>query len=226
MVRSKHSVEQKLAILQMVEASIYTIEEICEKNRVSKSTIRNWKGKLQNEGLAALNESNSWKPYTKELKETAVQEYLENRLSLAEVKTKYQISSLSVLQRWIKKYTSHSELKDSGRRLKKTMTKGRSTTLEERLEIVLDCMSNGRNYQEAAEKHNVSYQQVYTWMKKFDQDGEAGLADRRGRTKPEEELTEEEKLKLRIQKMERENERLRAENLFLKKLEEIERRRR
>lgn len=62
-------------------------------------------------------------------------------------------------------------------------------------------------------------------MKKLEASGEEGLKDRRGRTKSEIELTEEEKLKLRIQQMERENERLRAENLFLKKLEKIERRR-
>ncbi len=47
--------------------------------------------------------------------------------------------------------------------------------------------------------------------------------DRRGRTKPEDELSEEEKLKRRIQQMELENELLRADILFLKKLEEIER---
>jgi transposase len=62
-------------------------------------------------------------------------------------------------------------------------------------------------------------------VKKLEVSGEEALKDRRGRTKPQAELTEEEKLKLRIQQMERENERLRAENLFLKKLEEIERRR-
>ncbi len=39
-------------------------------------------------------------------------------------------------------------------------------------------------------------------------------------------LTPEEKIKLEMKKLERENERLRAENAFLKKLEEIERRRR
>ncbi|EFP3840375.1 transposase, partial [Listeria monocytogenes] len=40
------------------------------------------------------------------------------------------------------------------------------------------------------------------------------------------ERTPEDELRLKIQQMERENERLRAENLLLKKLEEIERRRR
>lgn len=225
MARSKYSGEQKLNILKIAEESKYTILEICHMYNIKKSTLRNWRTKFKSEGLLALEESNTWKPYTKKLKESAVLDYLEKGLSLREVCDKYKITYDSVLRGWIKKYTSHSELKDSGSGMRKTMTKARKTTLEERLEIVQECMGNGRNYQEAALKHNVSYQQVYSWMKKFEQAGESGLADRRGRTKPEEELTEEEKLKLKIQQMERENERLRAENLFLKKLEDIERRR-
>jgi transposase len=70
----------------------------------------------------------------------------------------------------------------------------------------------------------VSYAQVYGWIKKYDTGGAEALVDRRGRTKPEDELSEEEKLKRRIQQMELENELLRADILFLKKLEEIERR--
>lgn len=226
MARSKYSGEQKIDILKMAEESKYTILEICKIYNIKKSTLRNWRAKLNSEGLTALEESNTWKPYTKALKESAVLDYLENNLSLREICIKYKITCDSVLRGWIKKYTGHSELKDTGSGMSKTMTKARKTTLEERLEIIQDCIGNGRNYQEAAQKHNVSYQQVYSWMKKFEQTGESGLADRRGRTKPEEELTEEEKLKIKIQQMARENERLRAENLFLKKLEEIERRRR
>ncbi|VXB14362.1 hypothetical protein EXIGUO8H_10599 [Exiguobacterium sp. 8H] len=58
----------------------------------------------------------------------------------------------------------------------------------------------------------------------YDTNGAEALLDRRGRTKPEDELSEEEKLKRRIRQMELENELLRADNLYLKKLEEIERR--
>lgn len=75
-------------------------------------------------------------------------------------------------------------------------------------------------------RYEVSYQQVYQWVKKYEEMGESGLLDWRGHTKPVEELTAEDELRLKIQRMERENERLRAENLFLKKLEEIERRHR
>lgn len=105
------------------------------------------------------------------------------------------------------------------------MTKGRKTTLEERIQIVIDCLGNGKDYQEAANTYNVSYQQVYQWVKKYEDGGGEALKDKRGNKKEEASLTPEEKINLQMKKLERENERLRAENLFLKKLEEIERRR-
>ena len=67
---------------------------------------------------------------------------------------------------------------------------------------------------------------MYQWVRKFEENGEQNLADRRGHKKPLEERTTEDELRLKIQQMERENERLRAKNLLLKKLEEIERRHR
>ena len=225
MARSRHTVEQKLTVLQMVEDGHCTIAEICKMYELSPRTVRRWQVKYQSEGLEGLKESTTWKAYSKELKVMAVQDYLANQFTVYEILIKYQISSDSMLKKWVEKYTSHSELKDSGKGMSKAMTKGRKTTVEERIEIAQDCVENGRHYQATAEKFGVSYQQVYSWVKKLETTGEIALEDRRGRTKPAAELTEEEKLKQRIQQMERENERLRAENLFLKKLEEIERRR-
>ena len=105
------------------------------------------------------------------------------------------------------------------------MTNGRKTTLEERVAVVSDCIANNHNYGDAAEKYQISYNQVYTWVKKYEKDGIEGLKDLRGRTKPEEEMSEFEKLRY-------ENRLLKAKNLnqqmeidFLKKLKEIERRR-
>src|SRR5690606_39696392 len=89
----------------------------------------------------------------------------------------------------------------------------------------LDTLENGKNYQETAENHQVSYQQVYQWVRKYEDGGWDALKDRRGRSKSVEELTPEGKMELEMRQIEKENERLRAENAFLKKLEEIERRR-
>ncbi|WP_150111975.1 IS3 family transposase [Exiguobacterium antarcticum] len=218
MTRTKHSVEQKLEALRMLASNKYTVQEVCKTHRVSRSTLERWKARLHSGGVASFEESSSLKIYTKELKQAAVRDYLEHGFTALEVLSKYQISSTSVFYGWIKKYTSHSELKDSRKEAVKAMTKGRQTTLEERIEIIEYCLQNGRNYKQTSVIFDVAYHQVYGWMKKYDVDGMEGLEDRRGRTKQEEELTEAERLTRRLQQMEREIERLRIENLFLKKL--------
>ncbi len=107
------------------------------------------------------------------------------------------------------------------------MTKGRETTPEERLIIARECIAGGNNYGAVALKYQVSYQQVYTWVKKYRAMGEAGLEDRRGRragTLPS--RTPEEELRDKIAQLERKNFDLEMENALLKKVRELERRRR
>jgi hypothetical protein len=66
---------------------------------------------------------------------------------------------------------------------------------------------------------------VYQWVKKYDDGGQDALQDRRGHKKAEEALTDADRQKLAMKKLAYENERLRAENAFLKKLRELQRRR-
>lgn len=106
------------------------------------------------------------------------------------------------------------------------MTKTRKTTMEERIAIARDCIAGGRNYGEMALKHNVSYQQVYTWTNKYAEQGESALEDRRGqRIAKQEPRTAEEEMKIRIAQLEHELYMTRMERDLLKKLEGIERRR-
>ncbi|WP_232700275.1 helix-turn-helix domain-containing protein, partial [Brevibacillus daliensis] len=92
-------------------------------------------------------------------------------------------------------------------------------------DIVLYCLAHQQNYRMAAERYQVSYQQVYQWVKKYEGGGQEALQDGRGRKKSDEELTETDHQKLALKKLEYENERLRAEIAFLKKLQELKRRR-
>lgn len=105
------------------------------------------------------------------------------------------------------------------------MTKGRKTTFEERIEIVSECLKAGQNYEATAEKYQVSYQQVYQWVHKYKENGIEGLVDRRGRTKPVSEMSELEKIKAENKILRAQLERKELENIFLKKVDEIERRR-
>ena len=105
------------------------------------------------------------------------------------------------------------------------MTKGRKTTRDERVKIVEDCIANNNNYNETAEKYQVSYQQVYTWVHKYQDKGVEALEDRRGKRKDEDSMTELEKLKAENRLLKAEKKQQQMELDFLKKLEEIERRR-
>lgn len=106
------------------------------------------------------------------------------------------------------------------------MTKGRKTTKEERIAIARECLEAGRSYGEIAEKHHVSYQQVYQWTNKYAEMGEKGLEDRRGkRIIQQDPRTTEEEMKQRIAQLEHELYMTKMERDLLKKLKEIERRR-
>ncbi|OXB97374.1 MULTISPECIES: helix-turn-helix domain-containing protein [Bacillus] len=226
MARMKYSKAEKLAILALYKDCHHSIADITAKFSVDPGTIRDWKRRYEVNGEDGLEEALSWKRYSKELKLAAVNDYLSGHDSLNKIIQKYNISSTAVLRKWIKKYNSHRELNDTSKGMTNSMTSRRKTTLEERIQIVNYCIQHQKNYQLTAESYEVSYQQVYQWVKKFEANGEEALQDKRGRKKEEYELTAEEKFKLEMKRLERENERLRAENAFLKKLEELERRRR
>ena len=105
------------------------------------------------------------------------------------------------------------------------MRKARSTTQEERLQIVKECLESGKNYGEMALKYNVSYQQVRTWTLKFEELGEAGLEDRRGKRKKDQEpRTELEAAQIEIERLKHQLYLANMENHLLKKLDEIVRR--
>lgn len=224
MGKSAFTAQQKYEVIVSYEDRKTSSIDFCRQYNVSDETIKEWIYQFQTYGMDGLNNPDGWKRYSKEVKMAAVLDYLSGDYSQTEIVRKYEISSGSVLRQWIKIYNDHRGLKEM-KRMNNSMIKGRSTALEERLEIVMYCIQNGENYHQASEQFNVSYQQVYQWVKKFEKEGEDGLKDRRGRTKAELELTPDEKYQRDMKKLERENERLRAEVAFLKKLEELERRR-
>ena len=105
------------------------------------------------------------------------------------------------------------------------MRKTRSTTQEERIQIAKDCLASGKNYGEMALKYQVSYQQVRTWTLRFEEMGEAGLEDRRGKRKKDQTpRTELEAAQIEIKQLKHKLYMAEMERDLLKKLDEIERR--
>lgn len=223
--RSRYSAQEKYEIMMFRQNGAMSEQEVLTRYGVHGRTIQDWRYHYERYGLDGLCESKTQKKYSQELKLEIAQEVLSGQLSQRAAAKKYEIPQPRTIGSWIKAYTESGEVKSTPRGSVYTMTKGRSTTWRERIDIVLYCLAHNRDYKQTADVHKVSYQQIYQWIQKYDSGGEDALKDNRGRTKSLDELTPEEKMKLEYRKLQAENERLRAENAFLKKLEELERRR-
>lgn len=136
------------------------------------------------------------KVYSAELKQQAVRDYLAGKGSQREICRRYDISAHRMLQEWILCYNGHKDFRRrAGVKGEIYMTKGRKTTQEERVQIVAFCIEHGKDYALAVETYQVSYQQIYSWVRKYETNGVEGLVDRRGKAKPEEALSEVERLR-------------------------------
>ena len=178
------------------------------------------------EGTIGLLPTTKNRVYDPALKIRAVEDYLSGGGSLSAICEKYEIHSHCQLLDWIKVYTTHgdfSKRKFSGGG--RSMGQSRKVTQEEKLAIVKDCIAGGENYGATAKKYAVSYQQVRNWTIRFKEYGEAGLEDRRGqRKKDQQPRTELEEAQIEIERLKHKLYMAEMENNLLKKLAELERR--
>ena len=222
--KTKVTGEEKARIARQVASGELGVREAAREVGVDEARIREWRRQYEAQGVLAFLEQGHNRVYSQEKKRAAVEEYLRGGESLQTVAARYGLRSERQLRSWLKVYNSG---KDFSRKMSggSRMKKARKTTQAERIEIAKACMENGCNYGETAIQYNVSYQQAYTWVKKFRELGEAGLEDRRGRrTAQQEPRTEEEELRVRIAQLEHELYMKKMERDLLKKLDEIERR--
>lgn len=179
--------------------------------------------RYQEHGLSGIQTRSINNHYSKEFKKRVVQEYLEEGLAVRPLARKYNIPSHETVRNWIIKYTRGEEMRSYSPKPEVYTMKGKKTTQEEKIEIVKDFLAKDLSYKEAAEKHQVSYNNIYSWVQKYKAHGPAGLIDGRGRGKPENIQTVEEKLRTEMVALKARNEYLETENAALKKLQVVER---
>ena len=205
MPRGKVTVEERIeAAKACVEGRMSQRGAACRLG-VDESTVRGWVARYKAGGVIAFKEQEHNTIYSDEIKASAVREYLDGKGSRQEISAKYGLRSTRQLTNWIKVYNSG---RDFGNKMSggSRMKQGRETTQEERIAIVKDCLENGSNFGETAIKYNVSYQQVYTWVKKYKEIGKASLEDRRGKRVTEQEpRTELEELNIKMAQLEHES---------------------
>jgi transposase-like protein len=226
MSRKKFSKEIKLKPIKEYVSEGISFYKLAQKYGSDLKSVQRWYDNFQMFGEEAFEGTHHSPNYSADFKRYVVSEYLAGRTSYKEVALKYGIYAPTSVLKWVKQYNNHVELTDSRIEVVFHMVNGngRKTTLEERIKIVEYCIQKQYNYAEAAKKYEVSYQQVYSWVHRYKEKGLDGLADRRGKKKPEEEMTELDKLRLdnRMLKAQAKNQQMEID--FLKKIEEIERR--
>ncbi|MBQ6513828.1 MAG: transposase [Clostridia bacterium] len=224
MPKFKVTIEQKIEIVRMYSEGREGKSSLAKRYGIDKSTVREYIAIYNAQGEEGFINQGKNRVYSEEHKYQAIQAYKEGKGSTREIAAQFGLRSSHQLKEWIKMY-------NSGRGFRHRMSGGsrkkeaRPTTVEERIQIAKDCIANGGNYGETALKYNVSYQQVYQWVKKFKEKGNAGLEDRRGkRLKDQTPRTREEELEIEIAKLKHELYMTRMERDVLKKLDEIVRR--
>ncbi len=223
----KYSKELKLAIVKRYlkgESSTSLSNEYGMTKR-GKTIILNWVKEYQVQGKKAFEHNSKNKQYTKELKEKAIKEYLAGKGSLTDISTKYNISSPEIVRRWIIKYNNGITIKDYDPKGEVYTMKSCPTTFEKRLEIVNYVLSHDNDYKGAAYKYSVPYANVYNWVKKYNERGEDGLHDYRGRPSTngeKKELSDLDKKDIEIEKLKKELERSKMVIEVLKKNIEIQ----
>ena len=224
--RKKQKPEEKVKIVIKYIAGEVSISGAAAEGGVDRKTLQRWVMQYELEGAAAFLPNRRNHAYSPELKLQAVQEYLSGKGSQAELSKKYGLRDRRQLRNWLKVYNAHGDFnsrKNSGGG--SCMKQGRDTTQEERVQIVKDCLASGKNYSEMALKYKVSCQQVRTWTLRFEEMGESGLEDRRGKRKKDQvPRTELEKAQIEIEQLKHKLYLAEMERDRLKKLDEIERR--
>lgn len=195
--RSKLTDEERISAVQEYLNGEGSYRSIARKYGVDHKLLRVLVGRAQTEGIESIKIRPVNRKYTVETKLAAVQEYLAGKGSQLDICKKYHITNNNLLIQWIKCYNNGKDFRERRRSERGiTMNKGRKTTQEERIEIVAFCIENGKDYGLTMEKYGVSYQQIYLWVRKYEEKGIDGLIDRRGKAKPEDELTEADRLRM------------------------------
>ena len=228
MGRKKYDKDFKLQLVKEHNENGVSYWKLSKIYGVEASIIRRWGHIYDAFGEDGLEKHNSdLCNYSAEFKQMVVNEYLEGKITIQDLAYKHKVLAPSTVGSWIKQYNNYKELTDSRKEgiypmVKKSARK--DTSLDERIKIVEECISCGNDYAATAQKYGCSYNQVYSWVRKYKDKGIDGLIDRRGRNKSVDELSETEKLKIENRLLKAQAKQQQMEIEFLKKLEEIERR--
>lgn len=221
--KSKFSYEIKLNAVQQYLNGGLSYAHIGNLIGVSSTTVNQWVDSFKLKGPDALKAHKYNQSYTKEFKLKCIKAYLNGQGSYEKLANKFGLRGSTQLKKWVSKYNSHQKPRDYNPTPEVYKMTRKKTTQQEREKIVKYCQKHDLNYKETAKKYDCSYAQVYNWCKKYEQRGDSGLKDNRGRKRSKAELSELEKAQLQVKELKRQLEISQRENMLLKKVRDLER---
>lgn len=205
MGKEKYSIEHRIEAAKSYERGEGSYKSIAQRYGVWYTTVKAWVRKYRAQGESGLVARHGRSNYSSAFKIQCVEAVIQGEGSVDAITAKYNISSREVLRSWIKCYNANKKLKNYDPKREVYMAEAkRKTTMAERKEIAEYCISHDKNYAGTAAHYDVSYSQVYSWVKKYLTSGETSLADNRGHHKTDDDVDELERLR-------RENLRLKCE---------------
>ena len=224
MGKPKFTVEEKEKMIKAFQSGKIGKSQVQVVYGIHPSTMYKWIIKYNANGIAAFTHGTSNAGYSKEFKLQCVKAYLRGDGSLDEIVAKYNISSAWVLSGWIERYNANKELKDyTPKRGNYMAGASRKTTPEERKEIVEYCINHDKDYKGTSVLYKVSYNQVYSWVRKYLSEGVESFVDKRGHHKADDEVDELERLRRENLRLKRQLEERDMAVELLKKVKEFER---
>ena len=223
MSKPKYSPELKLKVVKAYQSGEGSYLSLATQYGIHHTTIEDWVRKFQKQGDQCFQKRSGNSSYSSEFKKQCVEAVLRGEGSIKEITARNNISDGRVLRDWIKRYNANKELKDYDPKREVYMADARrKTTLAERKEITEYCIAHGKDYKGTAALYDISYSQVYTWVRKYLSEGEEGLTDRRGHHKTDDEVDELERLRRENLRLKRQLEERDMVVELLKKVKEFE----
>ncbi|MDN6291219.1 MAG: helix-turn-helix domain-containing protein [Tetragenococcus koreensis] len=218
----KHTDSELLSLIDLYLSGISYQSLVSQYSlKLSDRSFKRYVNKYRTHGSEGIKYQRTNRSYTKELKFMIVNEHIQTGYGPAYLANKYNIPSETTVNNWINRYTEGKENKDYSPNSGVYNIVSAKKSYEEKVKIVEDYINNKLTYKEAAEKYQVNYNNIYSWVNKYKKHGPKDLEDNRGRGKPSELQTKEERLNAEVEALKARNKWLEMENDVLKKRRKI-----
>ncbi|OOM70040.1 transposase [Clostridium puniceum] len=128
--KSKVISEVKVQVVEEYLTGVKSMAQIAYELQINYSTVQDWVSKFKLLGSKGLITENSNASYSSEIKRQAITDFHNNQGSLREICIRYNISSHSILRRWIKQHNCDKILESYHTKGAAIMNNGRKTTYE------------------------------------------------------------------------------------------------